>query len=100
MPAIEISSETAVVASSVDGVESTPEKTSSSISDKLPEIKVVQPSPELKTKSTQDEGENEEVETTNERTEEEAMGEKDGEKSKQTGNDYTQCLVWFALCFY
>ena len=80
VPVVEISSEAAVVASTVDGVESTPEVGSSTGSDKLPEIKVVQPSPELKTKTKPGEGENEEVETPNERTE---------EKVDETGGEET-----------
>ncbi|CAB4027221.1 Hypothetical predicted protein [Paramuricea clavata] len=83
VPAVEVSSEAAVVA--VDGVDTAPESRSSTGSDKVPEIKVVEPSPILKTKSNQDEGESEEVETQNERTEEKVVETDDKEEGgKQT----------------
>ena len=86
VPAVKVSSEAAVVASSVDDVESTPEATSSVGNDKLPEIKVVQPSPEMKTKLKLDEGEKEEVENPNKIMEEKVGGPGDKiEEIKQTG---------------
>ena len=87
VPAIEVSSETAVVSSSVDGVESTPEVATSTGNDKVPEIKVVQPSPEMKTKSKRNESESEEEETQSGKTEEkvEETGEKNEEQSKEPG---------------
>jgi hypothetical protein len=98
VPAVEVSSEAAIVA--VDGVEIAPESRSSTGSDKVPEIKVVEPSPILKTKSNQDEGESEEVETQNERTEEKVVEteDKEGEGSKQTGN-YLICFVFVVFYF-
>lgn len=89
VPAIELSSEATVAsASNVEGVASTSEVTGGNGGENVPEIKVVHPSPEMKTKWKEEEGDgDDEVETPNERTEEKVEETEDKEEeNKQNGN--------------